>query len=262
MNPFRVLILGGSAEASALARRLAGDARFAPVLSFAGRTRSPVLPPIPHRIGGFGGVDGLVRWLNDPGADLLVCAVHPFAAQIRRHAVEAARRAGTPLLVVERPVWSPTEGDQWIPVADMVEAARVLGETPRRVLLTIGQKDLAAFVSAAQHAYVIRSIDPPAPESLPPGAEVISARPPFGEADERALLAAHGIEFVVTKNSGGSDTAAKLAAARALGVTVVMVERPPPLDLGGLEAVRVSDAAGAMAWLETRHEAASRLLRV
>ena len=262
MNLLRVLILGGSAEASALARSLAGDSRFAPVLSLAGRTKSPRLPPIAHRIGGFGGVEGLAQWLREAGADLLVCATHPFAAQMRRHAAEAARRTGTPLLVVERPAWSPVDGDRWIPVADMAAAASALGERPRRVLLTVGQKDLSPFVGAPQHGYVIRSIDPPTPESLPAGAEVISARPPFGEADERRLLETHGIDVVVTKNSGGSDAAAKLAAARALGVPVIMIKRPPALDLSGLDAQRAADAAGAMAWLEARHEAASRLLRV
>jgi precorrin-6A/cobalt-precorrin-6A reductase len=258
MNPLRVLILGGSAEASALARSLVGDRRFAPVLSLAGSTRSPALPPIPYRIGGFGGVDGLAHWLaEEPGVDLLVCATHPFAVQMRRHAVEAARRTGKPLLIVERPAWRPAKGARWIAVGDMAAAARALGQAPRRVLLTIGQKDLSAFVGAPQHAYVIRSIDPPAPESLPPGAEVISARPPFGEADERRLLETHGIEVMVTKNSGGDDTAAKLDAARALGVTVVMIERPPAVDFGGLDVARASDVAGVMAWLEDRHEAAS-----
>src|SRR5205823_3567421 len=126
-------------------------------------------------------------------------------------------------------------------------------EVPRRVLLTVGQKELASFAAAPQHAYVIRSIDPPSPESLPPRAEVISARPPFGEADERRLLETQKIEVVVTKNSGAADTAAKLAAARALGVTVVMVERPPPLHLGGLDVAHARDAAGAVAWLEARH---------
>lgn len=262
MNPLRVLILGGSAEASALARSLEGDSRFAPVLSLAGRTKAPRLPPIAHRLGGFGAVEGLAQWLREPGADLLVCATHPFAAQMRRHAIEAARRTGTPLLVVERPAWSPVDGDRWIPVADMAAAASALGEAPRRVLLTVGQKDISPFAGAPQHAYVVRSIDPPSPESLPAGAQVISARPPFEEADERRLLETHGIEVVVTKNSGGSDAAAKLAAARALGLPVIMVERPPPLELSGLDVQRAADAAGAMAWLEARHEAATRLLRV
>lgn len=262
MSSLRVLILGGSAEASALARLLAGDPRFGAVLSLAGRTRSPVLPPVPHRIGGFGGVDGLVSWLREPGADLLVCATHPFAAQMRRHAVEAARRSGAPLLLVERAAWTRVAGDQWIPVPDMTSAARAIGSKRRKVLLTVGQKDLSPFVEAPRHAYVIRSIDPPPPGSLPPGAEVISARPPFGEAEERRLLEAHGIEVIVTKNSGGGDTSAKLAAARALGVPVIMVDRPPAPDLQGLDAARAADAAGVMAWLETRHAEASRLLRV
>lgn len=262
MAPSRVLILGGSAEASALARRLAGDDRFAPVLSLAGRTKAPVLPPIAHRIGGFGGIDGLAQWLRESGADLLVCATHPFAAQMRRHAIEAARRTATPLLIVERPAWAPVEGDRWTQVADMAAAADALGQAPRRVLLTVGRKDLAPFAAAPQHAYLIRSIDAPPAESLPPNAEVITARPPFGEACEKRLLEARRIDVVVTKNSGGADTAAKLAAARALGLPVILVERPPAPDLGGLDARRAAEADAAMAWLEARHEAASRLRRV
>ncbi|CAN7325511.1 cobalt-precorrin-6A reductase [Phenylobacterium sp. LjRoot225] len=262
MAPLRVLILGGSAEASALARLLADDDRFAPVLSLAGRTKAPVLPPIPHRIGGFGGVESLARWLGDPGADLLVCATHPFAAQMRRNAVEAARRTGTPMLIVERPAWSPVEGDSWTGVADMAQAAQALGQAPRRVLLTVGRKDLAPFVEAPQHDYLIRSIDAPPAEGLPPRAQVITARPPFGEACERRLLEARRIEVVVTKNSGGGDTAAKLAAARALSLPVILVERPLAPDLSGLDVQHAVDGPEALAWLEARHEAASRLLRV
>lgn len=262
MAALRVLILGGSAEASALARRLEGDERFAPVLSLAGRTKAPVLPPIAHRIGGFGGIEGLAAWLREPGADLLVCATHPFAAQMRRNAIEAARRTGTPLLIVERPAWAPVEGDRWTLAPDMAAAARALGEAPRRVLLTVGRKDLASFVNAPQHDYLIRSIDAPPAECLPPRAQVITARPPFGEGCEKRLLEARGIEVVVTKNSGGPDTAAKLAAARALGVPVILVQRPPAPDLAGFDAQRVPDAGAAMAWLEVRHDAASRLLRV
>lgn len=262
MTPLRVLILGGSAEASALARALAGDARFAPTLSLAGRTKTPVLPPIAHRIGGFGGVEGLTQWLGEGGVDLLVCATHPFAAQMRRHAVEAARQAGTPLLLVDRPAWSPAQGDRWAGVADMVEAARALGEAPRRVLLTVGRQDLAPFAGAPQHDYLIRSIDAPPAEDLPPRAQVITARPPFGEACERRLLEARRIEVVVSKNSGGGDTSAKLDAARALGLPVILVERPPVPELAGLDVQCAADAAGALAWLEARHEAASRLRRV
>ncbi len=258
MSALRVLILGGAGEAAELARRLAGDDRFAPTLSLAGRTRAPILPPIPYRIGGFGGVDGLVRWLGAPRADLLVCATHPFADQMRRHAALAVRRTGIPLLMLERPAWVPVKGDEWIAVDDMTAAAEALGETPRRVLLTIGQKDLAPFAGAPHHHYVIRSIEPPAADSRPPNVELIAARGPFTEADERALLEARRTEVLVTKNSGGAATEAKLTAARTLGLPVIMVERPPPPDLDGLDVEIAADAGGALAWLEARHGSASR----
>jgi precorrin-6A/cobalt-precorrin-6A reductase len=258
MSPLRVLILGGAGEASELARRLAGDDRFAPVLSMAGRTRTPTLPPIPYRIGGFGGVDGLVRWLGEVGADLLVCATHPFADQMRRHAVQAARRTGIPLLMLERPAWTPAHADRWTAVAHMEAAAAALGQTPRRVLLTVGQKDLAPFAAAPHHYYVIRSIERPATDSLPPNVELITARGPFIEGDERALLTSRQIEVLVTKNSGGMATEAKLAATRALGLPVIMVERPPPPILDGLDVEIAADATGALAWLAARHASASR----
>lgn len=258
MLPLRVLILGGAGEAAELGRRLAGDERFAPLLSLAGRTRAPSLPPISHRIGGFGGVDGLVRWLAEFDAEALVCATHPFAEQMRRHAVEAARRSAVPLLMLERPAWMPGPGDRWIEVADMAAAVPALGDAPRRVLLTIGQKDLAPFGAAPQHAYVIRSIERPSAESLPPNAELISARGPFVEAEERALLRDHRIDVLVTKNSGGAATAAKLAAARDLGVGVVMVQRPRPPSLDGIDVAIAHDAEGALNWLAARHDEPSR----
>lgn len=259
MPSLRILILGGAAEASELARVLDGDDRFAAVLSLAGRTRAPSLPPIPYRIGGFGGIDGLVRWLSDPGADVLVCAIHPFAEQMRRHAVAAARRTGIPLLMIERPAWQPVAGDRWIGTADMATAALALGRRPQRVLLTVGQKDLAPFAAAPWHAYVIRSIESPSPDDLPPNAELISARGPFTEAAERELLIARRIDVVVSKNSGGAATAAKLAAARHLGMTVIMVERPPAPDLSGLDVGIAHGAGGALAWLDSRHASVSRL---
>ena len=246
----RVLILGGTTEASALARLLAGDARFHPVLSLAGRTKAPVLPPIAHRIGGFGGPDGLAAYLRAERIEALVDATHPFAARMSGNAVHAAAATGVALLRINRPEWRPVAGDRWRKVADMAEAARQLGPEPRRVLLTIGQQDLAPFAAAPWHEYVIRSVDPPAPDSLPPRAIVLTARGPFAEADEHALMTAHRIGTLVTKNSGGSATAAKLAAARALGLEVVMVARPPNLD-----APDVPDAAGALNWLA--HHAAS-----
>jgi precorrin-6A/cobalt-precorrin-6A reductase len=246
----RVLILGGTTEASELARMLVGDRRFEPTLSLAGRTKAPVLPPIAWRIGGFGGVAGLAEYLRADNIHALVDATHPFAAQMTRHACEAAALAGVGLLRVDRPEWRPAAGDRWLQVPDMPAAAHALGTAPRRVLLTIGQQDLAPFAAAPWHDYVIRSVDAPAAESLPAGAKVITARGPFAEPEERALLVAQKIAVLVSKNSGGSATAAKLAAARELGLRVVIVKRPP------VPAVEtVTDAAGALAWLV--HQAAS-----
>jgi precorrin-6A/cobalt-precorrin-6A reductase len=223
----KLLILGGTSEATALGRALADDPRFAAVISLAGRTRQPAPQPLPSRHGGFGGAAGLARYLADERIDLLVDATHPFAQQISRNALTAATAAGTRLLVVRRPEWRAVAGDRWVVVADMAAAARMLGEAARRVLLTVGQLELAPFAAAPWHRYVVRSVDPPPAETLPPNAAVITARGPFNQAAERRLLLEHAIEILVTKNSGGNATEAKLHAARELGLPVVMVARPP-----------------------------------
>ena len=247
----KLLILGGSSDASALIRALAVDARFAPVLSLAGRTRAPVLPAgVAVRIGGFGGVAGLVAFLRMERIGAIVNATHPFAAGMSANAAAAAGETGVPLLRILRPAWAPQAGDDWRQVADMAAAARAIGATPRRVLLTIGRQDLAPFAAAPQHHYVIRSVDPPPPEALPPRATVISARGPFDPAAEAALLRDHAIEVVVTKNAGGNATEAKLAAARALGLPVVMVARPAPAP-----GETVTDVAAALQWLDSVHAA-------
>ena len=235
----RVLILGGTTEASAIARALAGDARYAPVLSLAGRTRAPVLPPIPCRVGGFGGVAGLAEYLRREQVDALIDATHPFAARMKAH----AEQVSAPRVAVLRPPWTAQPGDRWTDVADMAEAASVLGPVPRQVFLTIGQGELSVF--GPPHRYLVRSVD--APADPPPGAIVLTARGPFTEAEERALMIAHGVEIMVTKNSGGSAVAGKVAAARALGVRVIMVSRPPPP--GG---TIVTGANGALAWLHAQ----------
>ena len=227
------------------------------MLSLAGRTIAPVLPAIPCRIGGFGGALGLARYLHDNAIESLVVATHPFAAQIRQNAVDAARATGTKLLLIERPAWEPETGDRWTELADMTQAAAALGPTKRRVLLTIGRKDLAPFAAAPWHDYVIRSVDAPPPESLSPYAKIITARGPFTLEDDRRLLREEGIEMIVTKNSGGEATHAKLTAARELGLPVIMVARPPWPDVSGLEATRVSDAVNAFAWLASCHGASS-----
>jgi precorrin-6A/cobalt-precorrin-6A reductase len=236
----RILILGGTTEASAITRALVGDARFDPVLSLAGRTSAPVAPPIPWRVGGFGGAAGLADYVRRERIEAVVDATHPFAARIKANAAAL----DIPRVVVLRPAWTPMPGEE---VADMSAAFQALGPVPQRVFLTVGKQELAPF--GPPHHYLVRSVD--APAVLPPGAVMIKARGPFAEADERALLLAHRIDAVVTKNSGGSATMAKLTAARGLGVRVVMVARPPrPAGL------IVEDAAGALAWLA--HQAARR----
>lgn len=238
----KILILGGTAEASDLARRVS-ELGWDATLSLAGRTRAPAPQPIPVRIGGFGGASGLAAHLRQQRIAALVDATHPFAARITENALEAARQTGTPSIAIVRPPWRRQDGDRWHPVPDMAAAADALGAAPRRVLLTIGQQELAPFIRAPQHEYLIRSVEPP--ESLPQNAKFIAARGPFAEADERALLLDHAIEVIVTKNSGGAATEAKLTAARTLGIEVVMVDRPALP--AGLEAVRTVPAA--LGWL-------------
>ena len=244
----KLLILGGTTEATALAAALAGRHDLRPVLSLAGRTAHPALPPIPHRIGGFGGVAGLSDYLERERLEAVVDATHPFAARISAHAAEACGRLGLPLLAFTRPPWQPGPSDRWTGVPDLDAAARALGGPPRRVLLTVGRLGLAAFRAAPQHRYLIRSIDPPAPGDLPPEHRVVLGRGPFRLVDETALMAGEAVETLVTKNSGGPAAAAKLAAARALGIGVVLVARPTaagPRD----EAVALPDV---LAWIDAR----------
>jgi precorrin-6A/cobalt-precorrin-6A reductase len=249
----KMLLLGGTTEASAIARSLAGDPAIRAVLSLAGRTRAPVLPPIPARIGGFGGIDGLIKYLTDHAVEALVDATHPFAAQMSRHAEAAAAATGVRRLAVVRPLWQAGPGDDWIEVAGMTEAAAALGVEPRRVFLTVGQQELAPFAAAPWHDYLIRSVDPPPPAVLPPRAECIAARGPFEVGAERTLFERHRIELLVTKNSGGTAAAAKLAAARDLGVKVIMVARPP-----APAGPSVADAADAIAWLRDHAATSAR----
>jgi precorrin-6A/cobalt-precorrin-6A reductase len=248
VSPLRVLILGGTAEASALARRLSGEAWVAPVLSFAGRTASPVLPPIPSRIGGFGGANGLAAYLRGEMMDVLIDATHPFAHQISINAEQAAAATAVPRLVLQRPPWVAAPGDAWTSVPDIAAAADALGEAPRRVFLTIGRQDLLPFRATAHHFYLIRSVDPPDPALLPPRAHILTGRGPFSEDHDQALMEQYGIDVLVTKNSGGTD--GKLRAARALGLPVIMVDRKPP---PGGETVAEPEAA--FAWLRAHADA-------
>jgi precorrin-6A/cobalt-precorrin-6A reductase len=226
----RLLILGGSSEASRLAARLAQEPAFEAILSFAGRTRNPTPPPIPYRIGGFGGVAGLASYLSTERIDLLVDATHPFAERISANAAEAARETGTPLIVFSRPPWTSGPGDRWTEFADAGAAARAIGATPRRVFLTVGRLQLSAFEAAPQHEYVVRTIDPPEPPPDLPRHRLVLARGPFGVEDEIRLMREERIEVLVTKNSGGEASRAKLEAARSLGLEVILIRRPPAPD--------------------------------
>ena len=222
----RILILGGTGEAMRLAAALAARPDLPALLSFAGRTKAPLLPSIPSRIGGFGGVDGLAAYMQAMQTPLVIDATHPFAAQMSWNAAEACARLGVPRLTFTRKTWTPAQDDRWIEVADIEAAVDALGETPAHVFLTVGRLSLGAFKRAPQHTYLARSIDQPDASELPPNCRVLLARPPFALADERALMQAERFDFLCTKNSGGAATENKLLAARALGLRVIMVNRP------------------------------------
>lgn len=220
-----VLILGGTSEARELASRLDARPGLRVVSSLAGRVRDPALPAGEVRVGGFGGADGLAAWLTDQHISAVIDATHPFAEHISANAAVACGQTGTPLLRVIRPQWTPGEGDTWYEARSLTEAANLLPGLGRRVFLTTGRQGLAAFAPLRQTWFLIRCVDSPA-DPMPPQRQVILARGPYDAAAERALMRQHQIDVLVTKNSGGELTAGKLAAARDLGIVVVMVSRP------------------------------------
>jgi precorrin-6A/cobalt-precorrin-6A reductase len=250
--PIRVLVLGGSSEASAFARLLARRPNIEAMLSLAGRTTQPAPAPIAMRVGGFGGVEGLIDYLRSHGIEAVIDATHPFAAQMSRNAKEACARLALPLVALTRAPWEAAVGDRWIDVADVGEAVCALGEAPRRVFLTLGRLSLPAFAAAAFHHYLIRAIDPPDGLDGLPRHELILARPPFIIEAEERLMREKRIDLLVSKNSGGEATYAKIAAARRLGLPVVMIRRPKRAGTPML-----NDPAQALAWVERHGRAPS-----
>lgn len=182
---------------------------------------------LPQRVGGFGGVEGLAAYLRGAAITHLVDATHPFAETMSFHAVDAARASGVDMAALTRPPWEPVPGDDWHRAADMAAAAAMLNGPPRRVFLAIGRLNLDVFATRPQHHYVLRLIDPPDAALPLPDARVILDRGPFDEDGDLRLMRDHGIDVVVSKNSGGSAAYAKLAAARRLGLPVIMIDRPP-----------------------------------
>jgi precorrin-6A/cobalt-precorrin-6A reductase len=242
----RILILGGTTEARLLAARLAERGGREVTVSLAGRVKQIVPHPVPVRVGGFGGIDGLAAYLAAEGIDLLIDATHPFADQMSRHAVAASIDAGVPLLALRRPAWTREAGDRWTEVADIRAAKAALGEAGRRVFLALGRQEIDAFGTAPRHFYLVRSIEPITDRHLD-GAVYVEGRGPFREADERALMAAHAIDTVIARNSGGDAGYGKIAAARALGVEVILIRRPSLP-----EAPTVATVDEAMAFVDHR----------
>lgn len=219
----RVLILGGTAEARALASALVG--RAVVLTSLAGVVEAPLVPPGEVRIGGFGGAAGLSAFVSSWRPDAVIDATHPFAAAITAHAASAGFAA--PLIVLRRPAWVAGPGDRWTPFGTIAECAAAVRNLPAGVVfLTTGRRDVATFAGDDAHDYLVRSVTAPL-GPLPPRTTLLLDRGPYTVDGELELMASHQVDVLVTKNSGGAMTSAKLAAARRRGLPVLMVERPP-----------------------------------
>jgi len=220
-----LLILAGTTEATAFANA-AAEAGLTGTVSFAGRVDRPKRQPLPQRIGGFGGVDGLVDHLRTEKITQVIDATHPFAAQMSRNAVAACAQADVPLIALTRAPWTQQTGDNWAHVSDIAGAVQALVQPAKRVMLAVGRMHLAEFAPNPQHFYLLRLVDPPKDPPPFPEHHVLVTRGPFTEGDDRALMQKHGIDLVVSKNAGGTGAFAKIAAARALGLPVIMIDRP------------------------------------
>ena len=237
-----VLVLGGTSEARDLAGALAAEGTHV-ISSLAGRVERPRLPAGEVRVGGFGGPDALAAWLSEHGIAAVIDATHPFAQRISESAAMACSVSGVPLLRLERAGWTPHADDDWQWVGDTAEAAAAIPGLGRRVFLTTGRQGLPAFAGLSEAWFLIRCIDPPEPP-LPPACEVLLDRGPYELTGELELIDRHGLDLLVTKDSGGELTVAKLKAARLRGLPVIVIRRPTRP-----ETATVRDVAGALAWL-------------
>jgi precorrin-6A/cobalt-precorrin-6A reductase len=239
----RVLILGGTSEANRLAAEAAAVGLDA-VYSYAGRTQVPVNQPLPTRIGGFGGADGLADLIRQKKFTHVIDATHPFATEISRNALAACAATETPLIALERQMWIRTADDVWIDVDDIAAAVVALPQARRNVFLAIGRQHIAPFAGKPQHAYTLRFIDV-ADGPLPlADADLIVSRGPFTLAGELEMMRSRQIEWIVSRNAGGEGARAKIDAARELGLPVIMIQRPQMP-----ERLRVESVAEVMQWL-------------
>ena len=240
----KILILGGTGDAVKLAAKLATVPEIEVISSLAGRTRKPAALVGQVRIGGFGGATGLANYLQENSIDILIDATHPCAGQITCNGAIASQLANIPHLMLVRPEWEKVTGDNWIEVESVEAAAQAIPELVKRVFITSGRQQLEPFLQRSHIWYLMRSIDPPDVELL--NSKVLLDRGPFNLEQERKLLQDYQIEAIVSKNSGGSATYAKIVAARELGIPVVMVQRP-----ARPEGEKVSDIEEAIAWLSS-----------
>ncbi|AFY45609.1 cobalt-precorrin-6A reductase [Nostoc sp. PCC 7107] len=240
----RVLILGGTGEAAELGVRIANINGIEAIASLAGRTREPSIPSGNVRIGGFGGVEGLVEYLRQMKIDILIDATHPFANQISYNAAAAANKIKILRLMLIRPAWEKMTGDRWIEVDSNSAAADILKNQAKRVFLTVGRQELSTFAHLQHIWFLMRMIDPPGKDALVPPGMILCDRGPFVLENERKILIQHNIDTIVSKNSGGDATYAKIMAARERDLQVVMVKRPK-VPAGE----QVADVDSAVAWL-------------
>lgn len=243
----RLLILGGTGDAVQLAAQAVNLPQLEVISTLAGRTTSPAPVASTVRIGGFGGKAGLAEYLREMNIDLLIDATHPFAAQISENAAQAANELGIPWLMLMRPAWEKLPADDWIEVESIEGAVTAIPATAERIFLTIGRQQLAPFASLTDRWFLMRSIDPPAPDIILPPGKLLLDRGPFNIAQERQLLQDYQIQSIVSKNSGGDATYAKIIAAREMSIPIVMVQRPiaPAGD-------KVVDVSSAIDWLRDR----------